>query len=124
MTLGDTKPENIIINKEGTVYLLDFEQATQDGNKTWDIAVFLYYAGHYLQPVQDHETAECLTEAFIKGYLQGGGQLKTIRKSTSPKYTRVFSIFTMPSIILAIINVIKKARDPTTRHNLEVNYDD
>jgi tRNA A-37 threonylcarbamoyl transferase component Bud32 len=123
MTLGDTKPENIIISKEGTAYLLDFEQATQDGNKTWDIAVFLYYAGHYLQPVQDNETAEGLTEAFIKGYLRGGGQLKTIKKSTSPKYTRVFSIFTMPSIMLTIINVIKKTRDPAVRHSLEVNCD-
>jgi thiamine kinase-like enzyme len=124
MTLGDTKPENIIINREGAVYLLDFEQATQDGNKTWDIAVFLYYAGHYLQPVQDHETAEDLTEAFIKGYLRGGGQLKTIKKSTSPKYTRVFSIFTMPSIIVAIINIIKKTRDPASQHNLEANFSD
>jgi Kae1-associated kinase Bud32 len=112
MTLGDTKPENIIVGKDGAIYLLDFEQATQDGNKTWDIAVFLYYAGHYLQPVQGHEAAEDITKAFIKGYLQGGGQLKTIKKGISPKYTRVFSIFTMPSIILTIINTIKKTREP------------
>jgi tRNA A-37 threonylcarbamoyl transferase component Bud32 len=122
MTLGDTKPENIIIKKDGTIYLLDFEQATRDGNKTWDIAVFLYYTGHYLQPIQDNETAEDLAKAFIKGYLRGGGQLKTIKKSMSPKYTRVFSIFTMPSIMLAIVNVIKKTRDPTSRHSLEANY--
>jgi Kae1-associated kinase Bud32 len=112
MTLGDTKPENVIISKDGTTYLIDFEQATQDGDKTWDIAVFLYYAGHYLQPIKDHEVAEDITMAFIKGYLRGGGQLKTIRKSTTPKYTRVFSIFTMPSIILTIINTIKKTKDP------------
>ncbi|MDR2708228.1 MAG: hypothetical protein LBB87_05755 [Nitrososphaerota archaeon] len=111
MTLGDTKPENVIVGKDGKVYLLDFEQATQDGDKTWDIAVFLYYAGHYLQPIKDHEVAEGITMAFIRGYLRGGGQLKTVRKSVSPKYTRVFSVFTMPSIILTIINTIKKVRE-------------
>ena len=111
MTLGDTKPENMIVSREGTIYLLDFEQATQDGDKTWDIAVFLYYAGHYLQPIRDHEVAENITRAFIKGYIRGGGQLKTIKKSITAKYTRVFSIFTMPSIMLTIINTIKKTRE-------------
>ncbi|MCL2288504.1 MAG: hypothetical protein FWC33_04955 [Candidatus Bathyarchaeota archaeon] len=118
MTLGDTKPENVIVGKNDTVYLLDFEQATQDGDKTWDIAVFLYYTGHYLRPVQDHEVAKAITEAFIKGYLRVGGQLKTIKKSTSPKYTRVFSVFTMHSIMLAIINTIKKTREPVSQHDL------
>lgn len=111
MTLGDTKPENVIVGRDDKVYLLDFEQATQDGDKTWDIAVFLYYTGHYLQPVKDQEATEDITMAFIRGYLRGGGQVKTIRKSVSPKYTRVFSVFTMPSIILTIINTIKKVRE-------------
>jgi Kae1-associated kinase Bud32 len=111
MTLGDTKPENVIVSKNDAIYLLDFEQATQDGDKTWDIAVFLYYAGHYLQPIRDQEVAEEITRAFIKGYLRGGGQLKTIKKSITPKYTRVFSIFTMPTIILTIINTIKKTKE-------------
>jgi tRNA A-37 threonylcarbamoyl transferase component Bud32 len=111
MTLGDTKPENIIVSKDGPIYLLDFEQATQDGDKAWDIAEFLYYAGHYLQPLQNNGTAEAITEAFIKGYLQGGGEIKNIKKAKSPKYTRVFSIFTMPSTILAITNTINKTKE-------------
>lgn len=110
MTLGDTKPENVLIGKDGTVYLLDFEQATQDGDEAWDIAEFLYYSGHYLQPLYSNGTAEAITEAFIKGYLKGGGDLKTIKKAEAAKYTRVFSVFTMPSIILSIANAIKKAK--------------
>ena len=110
MTLGDTKPENVMIGKDGTVYLLDFEQATQDGDKAWDVAEFLYYAGHYLQPLYSNGTAEAITLAFIKGYLKGGGDLKTVKKAEAAKYTRVFSVFTMPSIILSIANTIKKAK--------------
>ncbi|MCL2134506.1 MAG: hypothetical protein FWH37_02975 [Candidatus Bathyarchaeota archaeon] len=108
MTLGDTKPENVLISKNKTIYLLDFEQATQDGDKTWDIAEFLYYAGHYLQPLPNIGTAEIITETFIRGYLKGGGELKNVKKAKSPKYTRVFSVFTMPSVIMAITNTISK----------------
>jgi tRNA A-37 threonylcarbamoyl transferase component Bud32 len=108
MTLGDTKPENVMVSKDGTVYLLDFEQATQDGDKAWDIAEFLYYAGHYLQPLSSNGTAEAIAEAFIKGYLRAGGDIGYVKKAESAKYTRVFSVFTMPSIILAIANTIKK----------------
>ena len=50
VSLGDTKPDNVLIKKDGTIFLIDFEQATKDGDKAWDIAVFLYYCGHYLQP--------------------------------------------------------------------------
>jgi tRNA A-37 threonylcarbamoyl transferase component Bud32 len=113
MTLGDTKPENIMISKTGAIYLLDLEQATQDGNKTWDIAEFLYYAGHHLQSLQNNGAAETITEAFIKGYLKGGGELKNIQKAKSPKYTRVFSVFTMHPIIFAIINTINKTKENT-----------
>ena len=108
MTLGDTKPENIMINKNNKLYLLDFEQATQDGDKAWDVAEFLYYAGHYLQPLTNNGAAEAITGAFINGYLRGGGELKNIKEAKSPKYTRVFSVFTMPSNLMAIINTINK----------------
>ena len=119
MTLGDTKPENVIVSKNNTLYLLDFEQATQDGDKTWDIAEFLYYAGHYLHPLPNNRTAEAITEAFIKGYLQGNGELKTIKKAKSTKYTRVFSIFTMPSIILSITNTINKTNENNTQQPIK-----
>ncbi|MCL1976692.1 MAG: hypothetical protein FWG55_01065 [Candidatus Bathyarchaeota archaeon] len=113
MTLGDTKPENVMVSKDGTIYLLDFEQAAQDGDKTWDIAEFLYYAGHYLQPLPNNRAAEAITEAFIKGYLRGGGELKHIKKAESPKYTRIFSVFTLPTIILAIASTIRKSKEVT-----------
>ena len=108
VTLGDTKPENIIFDADGKVYLLDFEQASHGGDKAWDVAVFLYYAGHYLQPLYSNDKAESITKAFISGYLKGGGDVNTIKKAGSSKYTRIFSIFTMPSVMLAMSKVCRK----------------
>ena len=110
VTLGDTKPENVMFDPSDNVYLLDFEQASHEGDKTWDVAVFLYYAGHYLQPMYNSGKAEAITEAFVNGYLKGGGDAATIRKVSHPKYTRIFSVFTMPSIMLAMSNVCKKTK--------------
>jgi Kae1-associated kinase Bud32 len=110
VTLGDTKPENVMFDPDDNVYLLDFEQASHEGDKTWDVAVFLYYAGHYLQPLYSNGKAEAITEAFVNGYLKGGGDVDTIRKVADSKYTRIFSVFTMPSIMLAMSNVCKKTK--------------
>jgi tRNA A-37 threonylcarbamoyl transferase component Bud32 len=112
VTLGDTKPENIIFDPDDKIYLLDFEQASHDGDKAWDVAVFLYYSGHYLQPLYSNGKAESIARAFISGYLKGGGDVNTIKKACASKYTRVFSVFTMPSIILAMSKVCREIEAP------------
>jgi len=108
VVLGDTKPENVIVNRNGEIYLLDFEQASQGGDKSWDVAEFLYYAGHYL-PLNSNGKAEDIAIAFIRGYLSGGGNVTTVKKAGASKYTRIFSVFTLPSVIIAIANICKEA---------------
>ena len=108
VTLGDTKPENVIVAPDDKIYLLDFEQASHAGDKAWDIAVFLYYSGHYLQPLFSNSKAESIAKAFVSGYLKAGGDVNTVKKAGASKYTRIFSVFTMPSIILAMSEVCKK----------------
>ncbi len=110
IVLGDTKPDNMLVKPDGSIYMIDFEQASQNGNgdKAWDIAVFLYYAGHYIYPINGAAKAETVAKAFIQGYLTAGGDVKDIRKAGTSKYTRVFGIFTMWSIISVIANVCKK----------------
>ena len=109
IALGDTKPENMLVKQDGTIYMIDFEQATQErGDKAWDVAVFLYYSGHYLQPLYGNSKAESIAKAFINGYLKAGGDVDVIKKAGTSKYTRIFSIFTMWNIISAISNVCKK----------------
>jgi tRNA A-37 threonylcarbamoyl transferase component Bud32 len=108
VALGDCKPENVIVTEEGTPYFVDLEQASRGGNQAWDIAEFLYYAGHYVSPIATTEAAESIAKAFIEGYLEAGGRKETIRKAGSAKYTKVFSIFTLPQVILALSNLCRE----------------
>jgi len=109
VALGDTKPENVIVNPNDEIYLLDFEQSSHGGDKAWDIAEFLYYSGHYLPPLSSNGKAEDIAIAFIRGYINAGGNVNTVRKAGASKYTRVFSVFTLPAVIIAMSNVCKQA---------------
>ena len=83
----------MMVKQDGTMYLIDFEQAARDGDKAWDVAVFLYYSGHYLPPLYGNDKAEAIAKAFIDGYLKAGGDVDVINKAGLSKYTRIFSIF-------------------------------
>lgn len=109
IALGDAKPENILAGKDGEIYLLDFEQASRNGDKVWDIAEFLYYAGHYISPFASVKSAELIAETFIEGYLRTGGLTDIVKKAGTPKYTKVFSVFTFPTAMLAISSICRKA---------------
>jgi tRNA A-37 threonylcarbamoyl transferase component Bud32 len=109
VALGDTKPENIMIDERGEIWLMDFEQTSKGGDKIWDVAEFLYYAGHEIPPIAPTRTVEAITKAFTTGYLKAGGQAETVRKAATPKYTKVFSVFTFPHVVLAISNACKEA---------------
>jgi tRNA A-37 threonylcarbamoyl transferase component Bud32 len=109
IALGDAKPENILVDKVGEIYLLDLEQASRNGDKVWDIAEFLYYAGHYISPFVSIKSTELIAKTFIKGYLEGGGEVDVVKKAGNPKYTKVFSVFTFPHIMLAMSDICRKA---------------
>ena len=112
VALGDTKPENVITDATGKIYLLDFEQASESGDRAWDVAEFLYYSGHFLSPLRGNGNAELVGSALIRGYLRAGGDPAVIRKAGAPKYTRVFSIFTMPSVMLTLSKACRDVGNP------------
>jgi tRNA A-37 threonylcarbamoyl transferase component Bud32 len=112
VALGDTKPENVIVNSKGEIFLLDFEQAARGGDESWDIAEFLYYSGHYLPPLYSNVKAKAIADAFIKGYVNAGGSLTAVKRAGASKYTRVFSIFTAPSVLAAMAAACRKAEAP------------
>jgi len=97
--LGDTKPENFIVNREGLTTLVDLEQARENGDYGWDVAEFLYYSGHHWLLI--NEALSDYVEAFMAGYLEAG-PARILRKAASPKYVRVFSVWTPPSVLLNI----------------------
>jgi tRNA A-37 threonylcarbamoyl transferase component Bud32 len=109
IALGDTKPENILVGKEGRIYLMDFEQASRKGDEVWDLAEFLYYAGHDISPFVEVGRLEKFAETFIMGYLEGGGNVHAVKKAGNPKYTKVFSIFAFPHIMFILSSVCRKA---------------
>jgi len=108
VTIGDCKPENIVVTKNKELYFVDLEQAARNGNRSWDIAEFLYYSGHYVPPVFPVRPAEKIARSFLKGYLRAGGKKEVVLKAGSAKYTKAFSVFTPPRVILAISNLCKE----------------
>jgi tRNA A-37 threonylcarbamoyl transferase component Bud32 len=104
VALGDCKPENIILGFDGNMYFVDLEQAERGGDQAWDVAEFLYYSGHYVS-LSFSEVAQILAKGFIEGYLEAGGRIENIKKARSPRYVKVFGLFTPPQHILAISNV-------------------
>jgi tRNA A-37 threonylcarbamoyl transferase component Bud32 len=107
VSLGDCKPENFVTDN-GKIFFLDLEQAARDGDKTWDVAEFLYYSGHYSSPLSFSNAASIIASNFIKGYLEAGGKRETVKKAASARYTKVFSIFTPPHNLFVISNICQK----------------
>ena len=108
VAFGDCKPENIIIAEDRKTYFVDLEQATRDGNQVWDVAEFLYYSGHYVFPIFPSDSAELIAKEFIGGYLEAGGKKETVERAASARYTKVFSVFTPPHVVLVISNICRK----------------
>lgn len=108
VSLGDCKPENFIATNDGKIFFVDLEQATRNGNQTWDVAEFLYYSGHYVSLVSSAKAARIIAQNFIEGYLEAGGREETVKKASSARYVKVFSVFTPPHVIIAISNICKK----------------
>ena len=111
VALGDTKPENMLVRKNGEICLMDFEQASRNGDLVWDIAEFIYYSGHYVSPLVDTTKIQMFSETFVRGYLGSGGKVNIVRSAGGPKYTKVFSVFTFPHVMFVLSNVCRKAKE-------------
>ena len=98
VTLGDSKPDNAILDPEGRIWFVDLEQASEEGEPTWDLAEFLYYSGHYSLRWQ---RVKPLVESFLEGYLREGDS-GTVREIGSARYKRIFGLLTAPHIVMGI----------------------
>ncbi len=107
LVLGDCKPENIIVDSSGKIYFVDLEQSEKGGDQTWDLAEYLYFAGHYVS-LDKTDSIRLVTQSFVAGYLEGGGKKRNVRGVSSPRYVRVFGLLTPPHIMLVISGACKE----------------
>ena len=106
--LGDSKPENFVIDRKNRIFALDLEQSKKGGDFAWDIAEFLFYSGHYA--IVPKEGLRQLTESFIEGYMDNGN-MDNIRKAMGLSYIKVFSLWTAPQVIYRITEILHKSVD-------------
>jgi len=105
ITVGDSKPENFVVSRDGQIYSLDLEQASKKGDKAWDLSEFLFYSGHY-SPLMTQGLNQFI-DGFIIGYLEEG-ERNTLRRAAGITYIKVFSIWTAPPVIFRIAEKLRK----------------
>jgi tRNA A-37 threonylcarbamoyl transferase component Bud32 len=107
VAIGDCKPENFVITDDDGVFVLDLEQGERNGDKTWDIAEFLYFSGHF----GSHYTGgmKDFVKCFIEGYCTQGNK-SVLRKASNFRYSRVFLGWTATPIIKSIASTLKSIR--------------
>jgi tRNA A-37 threonylcarbamoyl transferase component Bud32 len=106
-TIGDNKPENIIVHHDGRVFFVDLEQAGKGGNMVWDLAEFLYYLGHYVLPTDSMRGVVDVVSSFVEGYVAGGGSVERVRRVRSARYVNKFVPFVLPGALLEIRNALE-----------------
>jgi len=104
VVIGDCKPENFIIGKDGRIYVLDLEQGERRGDPTWDVAEFLYFSGHFGTKFTDGLRDFVLN--FVEGYCQIGDRA-VLRRAAGFRYSRVFLGWTYLSIIQSIASILR-----------------
>jgi len=104
VVIGDCKPENFIIGKNGQIYVLDLEQGERRGDPTWDVAEFLYFSGHFGSKFTNGLRDFVLN--FVEGYCQIGDRT-ILRRAAGFRYSRVFLGWTHLPIIQAIASILK-----------------
>lgn len=104
VVIGDCKPENFIIGKDSQIYILDLEQGERKGDKTWDVAEFLYFSGHFGSKFTGG-MREFVTK-FIEGYCQLGNK-KVLKRAVGFRYSRMFFGWTYMPIIQSITSILK-----------------
>ena len=94
ISLGDAKPSNVIVSKDG-LCLTDLEQTLPGGDKAWDIAEFLYYTAK-LSVKED--AMKNVANAFLEAYLRSGDK-ESVAKARGQKYLSPFRPFLTPGMV-------------------------
>ena len=107
ITLGDTKPDNFIITKNGEVCIVDLEQARKGGDLAWDISEFLYFSCHYVSRNDSVKGISIITKSFIEGYLSAGGSRSAIVEASRIKYMRLYTIISLLPTLSRVSSILR-----------------
>ncbi len=102
--VGDCKADNVVVDEGGSLWLVDLEQASTSGDRSWDVAEFVLFAGRYLDPSR----AERFAESFARGYLEVGDE-QVVRRALDPKYVLVMMPWTPIWTQMAVTDGIRRA---------------
>ena len=105
IAIGDNKPENLIISERDQIYIVDLEQTSQGGDIVWDMAEFLYYAGHFGLNIRSGFLD--FIKTVLEGYMEGGGEVSTLRSAANLLYYKSFLMWTPTSVIMKIRELLK-----------------
>lgn len=99
---GDTKPQNVLVGKDGGIELLDLEQAVEDGDMAWDLAEFLYFSATNLESDDDDKKqhakedegkkaagVKLVADSFLEAYRSENGA-EVIARAKSMRYFKPF----------------------------------
>lgn len=104
VVVGDCKADNVVVDESGRLWLVDLEQASLSGDRSWDLAEFVLFACRYLEPA----TAERFAESFAGGYLELGDE-GVVRRALDPKYVLVMMPWSPIWTQMAAIDGLKRA---------------
>lgn len=101
IALGDAKPSNVIISEEG-LWLTDLEQSLVGGDRSWDVAEFLYYTAK----LSNREDAmRKVAVSFLESYVKHG-EASSLAKAKGPKYFGPFRPFLTPGMAKMLREVV------------------
>jgi tRNA A-37 threonylcarbamoyl transferase component Bud32/predicted nucleotidyltransferase len=93
VALGDAKASNVVVSNHG-LYLTDLEQASPGGDRSWDVAEFLYYTSKLSNR---EEAMKGVVTSFLESYVMSGDR-SIVAKAKGSKYTRPFLPFLTPGM--------------------------
>ncbi len=109
-SLGDTKPNNVIISLNGDIYIVDLEQVKKDIKSIeWDLAEALYYMLIPRIPLPRKDAVLEGCKSLLSGYLDEYGYeaVNILRRIISFRYIRPFLPLTLPNRLLMVRRLIR-----------------
>jgi len=104
--MGDTKPSNAIhCEDDSKIYFVDLEQALPEGNKTWDLAEFIYYSVRF---TLREDRARKLVASFVQGYQSRSEDSRVLEEAADLRYRAPFQPFIAPNVLNALRRDLKK----------------